>query len=159
MTADALAHSIPNSSPDIVLITQDELVLVFQEDGLQFDGLVQERHNFSALVMKLHISCPNPSNCLCHATVEQCQKTQNPFQCFFYKSIQHGKALISFTSSIQTTLTYWWLSARLWLMYFSYYRYMAEVYIGICRGRPCQSQPDHCECVNGTEVKPECYQL
>ena len=31
-------------------------------DEDQFDGLVQERRNYSALAMELHLSCTNPSN-------------------------------------------------------------------------------------------------
>ena len=34
-----------------------------------FDGLVQERHNSSALAMELHLFCTNPSICLMHCGI------------------------------------------------------------------------------------------
>ena len=33
------------------------------------DGLVQERHDFSALAVELHLSCTNPSECLCQVSL------------------------------------------------------------------------------------------
>ena len=44
-----------------------------------FDGLVQERHNSSALAMELHLSCTNPSIWTClHSLDWKTQVTMMP---------------------------------------------------------------------------------
>ena len=35
--------------------------LIVSYTALYIDGLVQDRHNYSALAMELHLSCTNPS--------------------------------------------------------------------------------------------------
>ena len=47
----------------VIFITYCALPHVGGITQLHIDGLVQERHNFSALAMELRLSCTNPSIC------------------------------------------------------------------------------------------------
>ena len=45
----------------VMVLLYTEIVIFPGHDGNNFDGLVQERRNSSALAMELHLSCTNPS--------------------------------------------------------------------------------------------------
>ena len=55
-----------------------------------FDGLVQERHNSSALAMELHLSCTNPLTRVAHyyMLVEESRKESFMTELQTYKGIE-----------------------------------------------------------------------